>query len=357
MKKVIQFIVVLASILAILWIARNNPVWARQSPASSVGGAAVDQPANAQKMPVIPISEGSVNFSPQADKVEISQPGTYYVGGLCMLDVTYNLASGLKNEVDVNVSLEESLGVQYDDEGSLDLPGCHLVHYKFDQVVAQADSADGSWKVCFVEQPDVNLTVYYYPDESPTNWIALETTHENGLACASALYTGEYAPGRVEREPVPGEEPEAGTVVPPPSNIDIRRSGIYQVGGVCVFTVVYNTLGSTDNVHVQDPINGDPVDNSDGVPFPDNSGLLYLPGCHVIHYKNGQIIHWETDPADGTWKICFALRPGVDDMKIYYYLGDLTDRASDWLPLRSTIENGMVCAPANYTAVYAPAGK
>lgn len=357
MKKVIQFIVIVASVLAILWIARNNPVWARQSPAASVDGAAVNKPADIQAMPVVPVSEETVNFSPQANKVAISQSGVYYVGGLCMLDISYNQTSGLRDEVDVDVTLEESLKVQYGYEGGLNLPGCHLVHYKSDQVVAQANSVDGNWKVCFVEPPEVNMTVYYYPDESPTNWAALETTHENGLACASALYTGQYAPGVVDREPAAEDQPDAGTVVPPPPSVDIWRPGIYQVGGVCVFTVVYNGVGSTDNVHVQDSLNGDPVDDSDGVPFPDNAGLLYLPGCHVIHYKSGQIIHWETDPADGTWKICFALRPGLSDMKIYYYLGDLTDRASDWLPLKSTIENGMVCAPANFTGMYAPAGK
>ncbi len=357
MKKVIQFVVVLLSIVAILWIARNNPVWARQSPSSSVQGVTVNKPAEAQGVPADPIGEETIALSPQAGTVSISQAGVYYVGGLCLLDISYNLSSGLRDEVDMDVPLEESLQVLTADEGKLYLPGCHLVHYKLDQVVSDVSQDDGSWNVCFAERPDETLAVYYYPDESPTNWIALETTHENGLACAPAMFTGEYAPISNPREPVPGDQPEAGTVVPPPSSIDIHRTGVYSVGGVCVFTVIYNTLGPSDQVHVQDPVNGDPVDNSDGVPFPDNSGLLYLPGCHVLHYMNGQIVHWETDPANGTWKICFALRPGVSDMKIYYYLGDLTERASDWLPLRSTIENGMVCAPANYTGMYAPAGK
>jgi hypothetical protein len=99
------------------------------------------------------------------------------------------------------------------------------------------------------------------------------------------------------------------------------------------------------------------VDWDTNLTFPTENGLLYQPGCHVLHYEDGEIVRWEqhTD-ADGSWTICFAARPDKE-MTIYYYLGDLTNYASQWIALESTTENGMVCAPAQFTGMYTPGGK
>ena len=84
--------------------------------------------------------------------------------------------------------------------------------------------------------------------------------------------------------------------------------------------------------------------------------MLYLPGCHVLHYDRGEITHWEKYVDQGDWKICFAAYPDKE-MTIYLYLGDFTDQESSWTPLETTIENGQACAHAFFTGVYVPAGK
>jgi hypothetical protein len=142
-----------------------------------------------------------------------------------------------------------------------------------------------------------------------------------------------------------------GSVVPPPSDITVTKSGTYAVGGICAIIIKYNINGLSDNIHVQLPT----VDTKT-VPFPDNQGMLYLPGCHVLHYKMEQIKLLMT-PDEGSWKICFAARP-AKTMTIYFYQDDLVTVTPPWVALDTTVENGLVCAPlADYSGVYAPAGK
>jgi hypothetical protein len=59
---------------------------------------------------------------------------------------------------------------------------------------------------------------------------------------------------------------------------------------------------------------------------------------------------------DGSWTICFAARP-KKTMTIYYYPDNLETVGTTWIPLETTVENGIACAPANYSGVYAPASK
>ena len=84
--------------------------------------------------------------------------------------------------------------------------------------------------------------------------------------------------------------------------------------------------------------------------------MLDLPGCHVLHYKYDELTYWEKYVNQGAWEICFAALPDKE-MTIYYYLGDLEDQASSWIPLETTVENGEACAPAFYTGVYVPSRK
>ena len=82
---------------------------------------------------------------------------------------------------------------------------------------------------------------------------------------------------------------------------------------------------------------------------------MYLPGCHVEHYLNSNVLDTTTS-SQGMWMICFASHPGVTTI-IYYYRDNLTTIAPPWTALPTTIHNGMACAPlANFSAVYAPAG-
>ena len=362
MKKYIQILVVLVLVLAVVGAAWGSSAWA----------SAFTKTAEPREVAPHVILRDPAEFSDQPASITITGSGTYNVGGFCNLEVEYKLSEGLKDEADVEVPTDYSEKVPFGYEGELYLPGCHLVHFKNDEIVSETNSDDGNWRVCFAERPDIELTVYYYQDEPFEDapfWIELETTHENGFACALAPYTGEYAPGsKVVAELKETKETttvvvgggRVGTVIVPPYSIVITESATYAVGGVCTLTVIYREPDQSDEIHVaevrpdSDPVDAYNLNQYD--PFPDPAALLYQPGCHVLHYKFGEVTRYEKFPPQGEWKICFAARPDKE-MTIYYYLGDLTDQKSDWVPLETTVANGMACAPAFFTGVYVPTGK
>ena len=359
MKKNILFILVIALVISLVGIARTAPGWA----------SALNLPDMLAGNPPPLTLDKLGDPSQQFDAISITEGGIYYLGGICTFEVEYKKA-GFRNDADIEVPVEFSRTIPYNAPNNLSImliPGCHIVHYKEDKVVDSVSSQDGQWTVCFGERPDINLRIYYYLDSAqPKVWIPLPTNHVNGLACAPALYTGEYAPAN---EPiftpgsdlgsanVSGGDDVSGSISPPPKSTTIGTSGTYSGGGICSFTVEYKKNNLTDQVHVQDPIEQDPVDWDTNLSFPIENGLLYQPGCHVIHYRDGEIVRWEMSAEDdGNWTICFAARPDKE-MTIYYYLGDLTEYASQWIPLETMVENGKACAPAQFTAMYTPAGK
>ena len=357
MKKNFLFAVVIASLLAVAAIARTSPNWA----------SALRLPSVEPKNNPLTLKELG-NPSQRFDAISINEDGIYYLGGICSLQVEYKRA-GLRTDADIEVPVEVSRTIPYrapNDLSTLFLPGCHIVHFAEDKEVDSASSEDGQWTVCFGERPDVDLVVYYYLDSAESKiWIPLPTSHQDGLACASAFYSGEYAPAN-EPPTAPaiggsggdgGNTLLPGSIQPPTDSQTVNASGSYSIGGVCNLIVEYKKDTITDSVHVQDPIGQDPVDWDTNMSFPVENGLLYLPGCHVIHYEDGEIVRWEqTTEDDGQWTICFAALPDKE-MSVYYFLGDLEKPASDWIQLESTVENGKVCAPAQYTGMYAPAGK
>ena len=360
MKKYIRFFVVLALVLAVIGLARNNSVWASN----------VAEPMEKASSSGL---QNSAEFNPVLTEITITESGIYNIGGICTLDVTYELLEGLRDDVDINVPTEFSTNIPFGYEGDLYLPGCHILHYKNDEMMKEMTADDGSWKVCFAERPEVDLTIYYYYEEPFTDsqiWIELETTHEDGLACASAPYSGEYAPGSKIDDalgPVLEEEyqgpplEDIGSVVPPPPSTHISESGTYSVGGICSLRVIYKKSRQSDEIQVADTLryNSDTVagyDYDKHADFPKDEGLLYFPGCHVVHYKLDDITRWKKTDKQGEWEICFATQPGKE-MTIYVYLGDYEYQQSEWYPLETTVENGEVCAPAFFTGVYVPAGK
>ena len=338
MKKYIQGLVVLVLVLAVIGIARNSPAWASGQPS----GAAQ------------PLSE-----------ITITESGSYTVGGLCQFNVVYT-GSGASARVAVDVPAEVSRKVPFLYEGQLYLAGCHIEHSVMGEVTRQMSPAYGSWEVCFGDRPDEQLTIYYYLDDPETSsvvWLPLTTTVKDGFICAPAIYSGVYAPGGDRFTSGPGNDIDddeqvgstGGTVRPPspPNTGRIRRSGTYNIGGVASFIVKYKSPRFSNVVHVERN-----VDVSANVPFPDDAGLLRLPGVHVFHYKSNKLIP-DVTAADGSWKICFAAIPDKETTIYFYYANGETAGSvkSDWAPLETTIENGMACAPAYHTGVYAPAGK
>jgi hypothetical protein len=188
----------------------------------------------------------------------------------------------------------------------------------------------------------------------------LETVVEDTLVCATAHFTGVYMPaaktpkgpdGIFEPDTVVTEGGQRGSVVVPPSVVIIEGSGTYSAGGICSAIVKYYVPGLTDNLHVQFP-----TEDTKNIPFPENEDLLYLPGCHFLHYRDAKVKQTMTRE-EGEWEICFAVIPGKETT-IYYYRDDDTEINPPWTALETTTENGLACAPlADFSAVYAPAAR
>ncbi|HET9911647.1 MAG TPA: hypothetical protein VFQ13_07150 [Anaerolineales bacterium] len=353
MKRYIQIIVALVIVMAVIWMARGGIAWASGLPATQPP-VEFSRPVSAQNDP---------DLAPPPFVTDISESGIYNIGGVCLLNVEYK-GTNLKNKADAEVPVGESGNVPFSYDGKLLFPGCHVVHFKDGEIVREAAAEDGNWKVCFGDNPDLrDLKIYYYldnPENGEKAWISLETYKEDTLACANAHFTGVYMPaGRTPKSPDGVFEPKTeirgggrrGTVFVPPFVVIIGGSGTYSAGGICSAIVKYYVSGLTDNLHVQFP-----TEDTKNIPFPDNEDLLYLPGCHFLHYRDAQIKKTMTR-AEGEWEICFAAIPGKE-MTIYYYRDDDTDINPPWTALETTTKDGLACAPlADFSAVYAPAGK
>jgi hypothetical protein len=142
-----------------------------------------------------------------------------------------------------------------------------------------------------------------------------------------------------------------GTVKPPPGLvIPVTGGGTYAVGGVCTMAIAYNIAGLSDLLSLEVP-----VEKSSSVPFPESDGKIHLPGCHILHYQSGELMT-EMSEESGTWTICFAAQPNKTTT-IYYYLDTGETIIPIWIPLETTVQNGIACASAYTSGVYAPASK
>jgi len=336
MKKYIQILVVLVLVLTIIGVARNSPAWASGQPS-----------VNAQSLL----------------EIEISESGSYTVGGLCQFNVVYT-GSGASAKVYVDIPAESTSKIS-NSEDQLYLGGCRIVHSVMGEVKNEMSPAYGSWEVCFGDRPDEQLTIYNIvenPNGGSTDWLPLITTVKDGIVCAPANYSGVYAAGGKRFLPDTGNGTQAqqpgdtrGTVRPPaPVNTGkITRSGTYNIGGIASIIISFFNPSFSTMVSVEEN-----TEISAGIPFPDNAGLLYLPGVHVLHYESDKLVSDATS-VEGNWKICFASIPNKETTIYFYYVNGETDASvtSVWTPLETTIESGMACAVASSTGIYASASK
>jgi hypothetical protein len=341
MKKYIQYLIAFILTATVIGVARDNSAWASPQP-----------------------SDGArPNF-----EIDVTEDGEYVIGGLCIFRVSYKVA-GLSNKAAVDVPAEVSREVTFSYPDDLYLAGCHLTHLKDSLVKNEMSSDEGDWQVCFGDRPNENLTIYYYSDEAAAagqaNWLPLPTTKtDDGFVCAPSMYTGIYAPGGIV---IPQTGPLAKSAAPPPptiskvgtvmvttaSSVRITKPGTYGAGGICELKVDYYVPALANELHVEED-----VEISAEVPFPDNQGLLYLPGCHVFHYKTDKLVD-EVTSDEGSWEICFAAIPNKETTIYFYYSDTDVERVTSvWTPLKTRVDGGQACAPTTeFTGVYTPVGK
>lgn len=146
---------------------------------------------------VAPVPAGLPGPNPQPGTVKpppvvvppVTGPGTYSVGGICTFRVI-TLAGTISLHADVLPF--STLGTKPENIAGYVAGVCRATYVeKTAGVMDVVGASDGQIEVCFAAIPNTTVKIYVYVDKTKT-WTALETTVQNGLACAPAQRTGKY---------------------------------------------------------------------------------------------------------------------------------------------------------------------
>jgi len=210
MKRVFRIIIMIAVLFGIVGLARNQVAWAanssektNQSSALQIGKSLApgqdddcDKAENKDrdrckdkdkdKCKKHPEKCGSVK--PPAQHIVIQKTGDYSVGGFCTLSVTLNDPA-----VNLDAHIETPLPGELPDKVQRVRQACHLTYSSSNQRIDALPVNSGNTTICFAVIPGKPMTLYFYNiySLSPA-WTSLETTVENGRACAIGNASGVY---------------------------------------------------------------------------------------------------------------------------------------------------------------------
>ena len=128
-----------------------------------------------------------------------------------------------------------------------------------------------------------------------------------------------------------------GTVKTPPFDVVIPVTGDYSIGGFCTLSVALNDPALRLEGSLVTPLPGE---------LPDSVQKI-RQGCLLTYFRSNQRI--DALPTGSSTTICFAATPNKE-MTVYFY--DLYALEPKWVPLETTVEAGIACAPANLSGVY-----
>jgi len=183
MGKSLRIFMALVFVVGLLLLAQGQMAWAGGLPAWD--SAAVVRNPRTSSLAVPNPNPGTVK-PPPVVVPPISVPGTYSLGGVCTV-----IVERLDPTVGVHPVLLpfSSVGPQPEDVARFLAGVCQVNYVKAGAGLADLTSADGSVKICFADIPTATNKIYVYVDKT---WTALDTTVEDGLACASASKSGRY---------------------------------------------------------------------------------------------------------------------------------------------------------------------
>ena len=185
MSKALRFVVAAILLISILLLARSELASAGMLPAQKSGAAVQSQgdlaPASARGNP------GTVK-PPPVIVPPVNRPGTYSVGGVCTV-----IVESIAPDVALHANLLpfDTVRDRPKETERYRAGVCQVLFVKAGQGVTDVTTADAVVKVCFAAIPNETNKLYVYVWETNT-WYALETTVENGLACAPAAKAGRY---------------------------------------------------------------------------------------------------------------------------------------------------------------------
>ena len=131
---------------------------------------------------------------------------------------------------------------------------------------------------------------------------------------------------------------DKGTVKPPPGTVLIPVTGDYSVGGFCVLNVALTDAAFQLDARLATPLPA-------GLP---DSAQKIRQGCLLTYFRSGE--RALSLPAEsGSTTICFAALP-QKQMSVYFH--NTYDADPTWVPLETTVNAGIACAPANESGTY-----
>ena len=134
MGKYVRILIAIALVSGIVLLARHNLVWAGPAAQAKDSVLAQDQPSVVSAANAAP---GTFKPPPPGLIIPVTGGGTYAVGGICTMTIEYK-APGLSDVVSLEVPVEKSRSVPFpESSGKIHLPGCHVVHYQFEQVKSE----------------------------------------------------------------------------------------------------------------------------------------------------------------------------------------------------------------------------
>lgn len=167
---------------------------------------------------------------------------------------------------------------------------------------------------------------------------------ENSLVWTTGIY-----------DPTAPVRPNPGTVQPPPSEIQVCSAGVYSVGGVSTLQV--NQLAPDYCIHAFLWNHGFAVGR-----IPDGAGDFLAAVTFVEFFYQGTFVYKYDVPSEAnSILVCYAMPVGKQG-QIYFYdhygpkFGQPAGQPS-WVPLETTIQNGVACAVAQTSGGYALIGK
>jgi hypothetical protein len=192
MKLVFRLFIVLVVVGAIALLAGGKAAWA----GSKVGSDPVSQKDVSNGPALDKPDPGSVK--PPPAEVTICENGVKSVGGVATLDVTnleegYCIVASLRNH-------EFAVGHIPDGAGSALAHITLLRVYYHGKLISELPEEDGQSKICYAVPPGKTGQIYSFDFYGPhfgrpgtRDWVALDTTVTDGIACAAAQSTGAYA--------------------------------------------------------------------------------------------------------------------------------------------------------------------
>ncbi|MGE5461999.1 MAG: SdrD B-like domain-containing protein, partial [Syntrophothermus sp.] len=167
---------------------------------------------------------------------------------------------------------------------------------------------------------------------------------ENGLVWTTGVYS-----------PTAAIQPDPGTVKPPPADIKVCVAGMYSLGGISTLQV--KQLAMDYCLHAFLWKHGFAIGR-----IPGGAGRILADVTFIeFYYKDLLTYKYDVSGETDSIRVCYAVPVGKK-AQIYFMdfygprFGQRTGQPS-WVPLETTIQDGIACAVAQTSGAYALIGK